>query len=367
MTGTEAYLALLRAALWGSDIPAGEELSPVLDEILELADRQKTRGLIYDQLLRSDCPVPGQTAAGMQQLLYRILTTHQRLDDALVRVVSTLQQADIPCVLLKGQGVARLYPSPMLRECGDIDLYIGAERLEQAVLALTPIADKVDDQLRKKHWEIWIGESEIELHQHMMVPETQRLIHFYQPLETDGLSRNLVPLDFGSISVDTPADTFNAFYLFYHAWHHFVGSGIGFRQLCDWTLLMHMRRDHIDRSQLHAMLEGMRLLGPWQVFGCIAVHDLGLPETDFPFYDGTKLSKSRRILDTILSEGNFGHGIRHRRPRPKGYLASKTYSFGLHVCRFFQILRLAPGEALRCFRIVIIRGIHRVYKDLFHR
>ncbi|MBR5077032.1 MAG: nucleotidyltransferase family protein [Bacteroidales bacterium] len=367
MTGTEAYLALLRAALWGDRLAGIEPASidgQVLTEIMRLAESQTTRGLVYDYLLRGGFPVPAETSAQMQRLLYQILNTHRKLNAAIERVVTALQQEGIPCILLKGQGVASYYPNPPLRECGDIDLYIGPERLEDAVHILTPLADKVDDQLHGKHWQLWIGGAEIELHLYSMVPETRRLTRYFRTIEADGLSSGLVPLNFSDVSVYTPADTFNAFYLFYHAWHHFAGSGIGFRHLCDWTRLLHVRRESIDRTRLLEMLKGMQLLGPWQLFGCIAVRDLGLPEGDFPFYDESSLSKSRRVLNLILSDGNFGRGARHARPRPKAYLAGKLFSLGEHFRRFLQVLSIAPVEA---FRTLFIGGIRRVFQDFFHR
>ena len=367
MTAPEAYLALLRAALWGTDIPAWEDIAPVFDEVLEFCDRQKTRGLVFDLLLRSGYPVPAETAARMQQLLYRILNTHRKLNAAIARVVSVLQEADIPCVLLKGQGVARFYPNPLLRECGDIDLYIGPERLESAVKVLVPFVDKVDDHLSGKHWHLWIGSAEIELHLYTMIPKTRRQTRYFRTIEADGLSHDLVPLNFDGVSVNIPADTFNALYIFYHAWHHFTGKGIGFRHLCDLACLIHAHRDVIDRPHLLSMLKRMHLLEPWRLFGCIAVQDLGLPEEEFPFYDEAGLSKSRRVLGLILADGNFGQASDNRRQGPKGYLTGKLFSLGTHFRCFFQRLFIAPGEAISVFCSRFSGGILRVFKDLFHR
>lgn len=371
MTAERTYLSWLRYALWGGEI-LHDAQDDKLDEsslsaLMELANRQKTRGLVFEALLRSGAALPEETAASMKQLLLRLLATHRMLDTAVAKVMGSLRQAGIPAVLLKGQGVARYYPDPQLRECGDIDIYIGPERLEEAVRVLTPLADKVDDKLLGKHWQLWIGQAEIELHQHTMIPDTRRQTRFYRTMEAEGLRQDLVPLDFDGVRADTPEDTFNAFYLFYHAWHHFVQGGIGFRQLCDWTLLLHTRRDRIDRERLGAMLDGMSLLGPWQLFGCIAVHDLGLPEQEFPFYDPACYGNSRRVLAVILSEGNFGRSRQPRHARPKGYIAGKAHSFGLHIGRFLQMLRIAPGEAWRSFRSIVVHGFSAVFKDLLHK
>ena len=363
MTAEETYLSWLRYALWGGDSPN----TSANNDLFTLANRQKTRGLIYEALLRDPSGLTQETAKRMRQFLLQNLSTHLMLDKALARIMVALHEAGIPAVLLKGQGIARNYPDPKLRECGDIDIYIGPERLEEAVRVLTPLADKVDDELHGKHWQLWIGQAEIELHQHTMLLPTRRQTRFYRTLEAEGLRRGLVPLDFGGVRVDTPEDTFNAFYIFFHAWHHFASGGIGFRQLCDWTLLLHTRRESIDRERLRAMLKGMGLLVPWQLFGCIAVRDLGLSEAEFPFYDGKRLTKSRRVLDMILAEGNFGRGIVSRRPRPEGYLAGKAWSLVRHCRRFFQMLRFSPRQAWLDFRSIFIHGWEVVFKDRFHQ
>ncbi len=54
--------------------------------------------------------------------------------------IATLRLGGIEPLLSKGWAVARLYPAPGLRPCGDIDLYVDPDRLEEAVrvLALNP-------------------------------------------------------------------------------------------------------------------------------------------------------------------------------------------------------------------------------------
>ena len=390
MTPEQTYLAWMRVALWGEmadqvghDGRVGEGHDGFADEgkehdgtgvpkdVLAVANRQKTRGLIFDALLRDAGLQPGlpeETKTRMREFLLQNFNTHRILDASLTRAVEALRSAGIPAVLLKGQGAARSYPNPPLRECGDIDLYIGPERLEDAVRVLTPLAVSVDDQLRGKHWELRLGEAEIELHQHSMLPESRRLARFYRTLEAEGFTRGLVPLDFGGVRVDTPEPTFNAFYLFYHAWHHFLQGGIGFRQLCDWTLHLHAHAGDIDRERLLGMVKGMHLQGPWQQFCCIAVHDLGLPAAECPGYDPAALARSRKVLALILAEGNFGRGVPPRGKRPESYLGGKLYSlFSMHFRRFCRLLPIAPREAAQNFVSLFAGGIRRILEDLFKR
>lgn len=376
MTAGQTYLAWMQVALWGEagtvDLDrSGDEGTGVPKEVLAIADRQKTRGLVFDALLRDAGLKSGMTEeakARMREFLLQNFNTHRILDAALISAVEALHGAGIPAVLLKGQGAARSYPNPLLRECGDIDLYVGPERLEDAVRVLTPLASSVDDQLQGKHWGLQLGGAEIELHQHSMLPETRRLTRFYRALEAEGFTRGLVPLDFGGVRVDTPEPTFNAFYLFYHAWHHFLQGGIGFRQLCDWTLHLHAHAGDIDRERLLRMVKGMRLQGPWQLFCCIAVHDLDLPAAECPGYDPAALARSRKVLELILAEGNFGRGAPLRGKRPESYLGGKLYSlYAMHFRRFCRLLPIAPREAVQNFVSLFAGGIRRILKDLVKR
>ena len=126
MTAEETYLAWMRYALWDGDMP--EAVDPAaIGEMIRVAARQKTRGLIFDALIRGGAPLSEDSVERMRQFLLQNLSTHRMLDDALGRAMTALREAGIPAVLLKGQGAARNYPNPQLRECGDIDIYIGPD------------------------------------------------------------------------------------------------------------------------------------------------------------------------------------------------------------------------------------------------
>ena len=76
----------------------------------------------------------------------------------------------------------------------------------------------------------------VEVHRYANVYSSQKQNSIYRPYEEEGLSKNLIPLEFGGIKIMTPAYEFNAYYLFNHIWVHFLSSGVGLRQLCDLSL-----------------------------------------------------------------------------------------------------------------------------------
>ena len=68
----------------------------------------------------------------LYQTVVRIEQSHAVLNDRLTRLVPMFQAEGINAILLKGQGMARYYPNPLRRQCGDIDLYIGMEDYDKA-------------------------------------------------------------------------------------------------------------------------------------------------------------------------------------------------------------------------------------------
>ena len=131
----ERFLALLRAGLWNkpTDLPSSDK--PIhWANIMSMATRQTVIGLVANaiaQLPEAEKP-DQQRIAQLQALLVRNHQAHQRLNRQLVETVSLLRENCLRSILLKGQGIAQLYSNPFLRQCGDIDLYIGPEDFEKA-------------------------------------------------------------------------------------------------------------------------------------------------------------------------------------------------------------------------------------------
>ncbi len=375
MTPREAYLALIRAALWAPDAPLAEDCrialseEALLQEVLRIADSQRTRGLVYDLLLQN-CPgIPEDLAKQMQQTLFRIVGANGRLDANIGSLTARLQQTGLPFILLKGQANARRYPVPTLRECGDIDLYIGPERFADAILTARTLADNPKQSgLNGKHFCFRYQDAEVEFHKFALVPVRRRMRKPYHLLEASRLTQGTVSVPFGTVQVPIPEPTFNAFYLFAHAWHHFLTGGLGLRQLCDWVLLLSHERTSIDRERLWAILSSLDLLGPWRMLGCIAVHELGLPEGEFPFYDASAFARSRKVLHIILQDGNFGIIREYRNgERPDKLLRGKLFALRHRFLRFTEVFPLAPREALANFVAALRRGTCAFIKRLTNR
>lgn len=371
MTNENAFFDILRSSLWRTAVTIPSDFAG-WRQVLTLAKSQSVSGLVANAILSNPdlaSRIPDEAQKRLKTFLMSNMATHSLLNRTLIRVVTLMKDAGINPVLLKGQGLAQNYPLPELRQCGDIDMYVGVEDYSKACRLIDTIATRAipeDVGESDKHYDAMVGDITVEIHKYSDVNASEYYDAIYQKYSDEGLSAGLRKLDFAGISVDTPEDTFNAFYIFNHLWHHFLTSGVGLRQFIDWMLFMHKHGSAIDLSKLKMILDDMDLMGPWQSFGRILVEELGMPSSEFPFYCARGQRRKRFVLRKVLQEGNFGKERAYYGNREgEGYLAGKVKSLFYQFTRYFQLMLMFPSHAFRQFMHMIHIGFNAVWKDKF--
>ncbi len=353
----ELFVQSLRAGLWG-DTPIADIDETVARDIWTEARKQSCRGVVGQVLLDSGI-LPPKAKKIVSDRIVSIIGHNLALSRVLSISVKALRDKGIEPVLLKGQGAASSYPQPLLRECGDIDLYVGTEHYREAFDVLSGLTGEIDEEgfsTEGKHSHVVIDGMTVETHRfsEVLPPGYDKQ---YQELSDMGMSSGGEVLDIGGTDVRIPEPTFNAFYLFNHLWRHFFTEGVGFRQVCDWTMFLHARKDRIDKDRLGHILKTLDLTAPWKVFGNIAVGVLGLPADEMPFYSQEYLDKSRKIVRMMLKEGNFGH------ERREWYALDRNSVFGLS-----KVMASITGRYLGLYpvfgRVILVEYIDRIRRRL---
>lgn len=365
----DVFLELLRAGMWGlkPQVPQG---FTEWTKVVMSAKSQSVLGVVAQVMLSDEdvsSQLPQDMKARLKKFLMNNLLTHNLLNNTLIKVVSTLREGGVESVLLKGQGLARNYPQPELRQCGDIDLYVGLENGERAHDLLSPIAEKIDGKeylTVGKHYHVTMpGGVEVEVHRYTDNHLTKKLEETYQAASAKGTTEGLVVYDFAGTPVNTPSDEFNAFFVFNHLFHHFLTSGIGLRQFCDWMMFLHARKGKLDLEYLRNLLIDMDMLMPWQAFGCVLVDKLGMPEDEFPFFDRAQEGKTDKILIRVLKEGNFGKERGVYKNRGTNYLLNKTRSFFGHIGKSADLVTIFPKQVWLQYKNTIAVGFNVVWTD----
>ena len=363
-------LALVKASLWQK--PVDELLfskyTTDWSEIGKLALQQTVGILAFEAAftLPSDLRPPKEWIQKAFSFIEANRRTHLLIDGCVAEAVSRFRDKGIPSVLLKGQAYARVYPRPEMRQCGDIDLYVGEIHCLQAYEAVKELGWRREERFfpKAKHYGCWLRGIRIELHRIAGLLPSRSADRRFQQWSQLQLRDSRACLMFGEEKVFVPTPVFDVVFVFMHLYLHFLNGGIGLRHLCDWTMLMHAHAKDIDLFGLERILKEFRLLRAWRMFTPIAVDHLGLPPEECPFYSPKAQGEAERILSFVMKEGNFGKTRLPDSVRPSGYFAGKLYSFKRHSACVRSKFRIDPHTISRTYCSYLIKGFTRVIKDL---
>lgn len=349
MTPSEShYFALLRSALW--DTPVAIEGPVDWDAVMRLAKHHANQALLCGVASKMTADnSPSEADLGKMKVIMRNNLLNQlRLKQILASAVSLLRQHGIEPVLLKGFGLAMLYPNPNLRQFGDIDLFVGLDNFHEACNLLRTLpggynwGEEVDSG---HHYNIEFGNYPMEIHRVSADVNDPKVAKVYAAIERDGLFGDTQCVDYEGLAITLPSKEFMVFFTFYHAWHHFLTTGIGWRQISDMAMTLHAYHGQLDLGKLRQWLTSMHLMKPWQTFGCLMVEQLGLPESEMPFYDASCHRTAQRLYRNVMEMGNFSRNSKFKLHRPKRKMLRKIHSFLGVFVDFFYRFRIFPSEA----------------------
>lgn len=349
-TVEQQYFVLLRAALWDTPVSIDGEID--WDAVMQVAGFHSNNVLIADVASRmpdGNKPLPA-ILTKMQSAMRNNLLHQMQLRQILLQAVKLLREHGIEPVVLKGFGLALLYPNPSLRQIGDIDLFVGIADFHEACVLLRSLpgcynwGEEID---AGRHYNIEFGRIPLEVHRVSAEVENVQLQPLYVAMEQEGLLDHPQRVNYEGFEISIPSKEFAVFFTFFHAWHHYLKSGVGWRQLTDVAMTLHAYYGQLDIDKLHRWLTSMYVMKPWQTFGYLLVDCLGLPQEELPFFDVSCKSRAQRLYRQIMKDGNFKRTNTFKRKKPKSRLWHKVHAFiGIFV-DFFHCVGVFPLEAFR--------------------
>lgn len=374
MTDTveQAFWELLKAGLWGRQPVLAAKLSDEeWAEVMKHAKRQSLQGILFDGMLRLPEDWQPQEEIRMKWFcrVNKIEQSNRKLNHVLVEFIDKLQEQGIPSLLLKGQSYATLYPQPLHRQCGDIDLYIGPNHYKSAcqwAKEWNLIGSKDEEGFR--HQQITVDGINIDLHRVAIEfpnPLKHKRFREWSDRMLESSTSTFVPTT-ESQPIHIPELEYNMIFVFYHLLSHYFVSGIGLRQFCDWARMLHVSKSEIDYNRLEKDINDYGLMNAWQVFGYILVHQLGLPLEEFPFYKDTR-KKSANLLEDILEQGNFGHYAEKQRPNASNYVLRRGKRFVFRTKRYIQTMRLFPSLGFGAYLLYLYERGGHFFTDIFKK
>ena len=354
------FLELLRAGLWGvaADPDNFKPDSTDWRAVLRIAKEQTMMVVVTDgiETLPKEMWPPKEVMMRLAMMRVKTSQAHQLLNSTIAQIVSALEAEGVHSVLLKGQGIAQNYRRPESRTCGDIDLYTGLGGYQRAYEIIESLHEGRPHKEAAEcthHLHTDLNGVEVEIHRQASFIHGKRMDANFQKWTRESMdeefgSGRLESWDNGGTAVGLAPATYNAFFILHHAVRHMTTEGVGFRQICDWVMLLHKCHAQVDAEVLGRKLKELRMTRIWQEFGRLAVNFLGLPVEELPLApkDIAPTRRTHKLLQHIFISGNFGRFDANGRDHSEvPYLVRKWRSFTFQSKRLAKLFRLFPGYA----------------------
>lgn len=284
-------------------------------QLLALADRHEVLALL-ENVLEVD------KISEEQRMLIELKTARTvhkaiQLQALNARLTGLLEKEGIIAVTLKGCAVARFYPVPEFRKTTDIDLFVADEAdVERAVQILCENGFKIPEEWHANHHFVLISERNEEVELHTTWTESFKEKHLNQYLERlqKESSQHCQSVDCQGVKVYAYETAWQGFYLLLHMLLHFVGSGFGLRNLCDWVVLWENCNDAKARKDFWEMVCESGTAEFAKAMTDICVRYLGLSQEKGPVPNENPAEQevSDALLRDILDAGEFGYSESER-------------------------------------------------------
>ena len=354
MTIDQQFFELLRVAIGTQEklsrIPTDSEWALIYD----MAKKQSLVGVCFAgvQKLKSSNPSNTSNISELQYLTWMgmaamIQQRNQILNEQCNELRKLLDNDGFASVMLKGQGVAKLYGSlAELRQSGDIDVWMCPK--DGCKLSHTERATKVINYLKSKaecghttyhntSWNVMDG-TEVEAH---YTPSW-----LYSPVKNRKLQKWFESVAETEMKGEFSSVEFNMVYVLQHIYRHLFGEGIGLRQVLDYYFVLKSRSNNHDNDDdndnLLNTLESFGLMKFAGALMYILESHLGLEEKYL--LCPADPEEGAFLLSEIMQAGNFGHYDERISREQKGLLGG----FWMHVKRNMHFVTHYPSEVLWC-------------------
>lgn len=267
-------------------------------------------------------------------------------------------QHGIAMVVLKGIGLSRLYPVPVHREGGDVDIYtFSADRNRMTDHEANCLANElmekqgndVDYSYARVHTSFFYNGVRFENHRRFLSADAFTAADKVDAWLKEHIAPQPVSLHDGLFGINVPSASFDNVFIPLHAAHHY-GKGLSLRHLCDWVILAlngkDPAHDEPDNECLHRVAGALSLL---------CNRHLG---TQIPA-DGADGKLASEVMEEIIASP-FGRRNKHGNPI-KACIYKTRHKLHLLWLKH-RLLGISPHKSALRLLLSVLSHPTRLYK-----
>ena len=339
---TDIFFCLIRCGIGkGSSLPQNPTPQQ-WQELFEMAKRQTLAGIAFAgvEALPAEQRPPKEIILHWYTLCENIKRKNAELDRKCAIVSQKFKSEGFDNCILKGQGIAQLYPNPALRTPGDIDIWLGGGERKAIEYVRKHIPDSHPTY---HHVDFPIAPGlDIEVHYRpswMCNPFTNKKIQQFYAGCADKQFANVVKTAGGNFAAPTPL--FNRIYILHHIFRHLFFEGIGMRQILDYYFVMQQPMSDEEKREYKALLKRLGLYKFATAVCYVMQRTFAIDNGQCVVEPNAK--EGEFLLNEILEAGNFGKYDTRYNATSRGMNVAHISNL---VKRTLTILAHYPGEML---------------------
>lgn len=332
---SDLFFKILRAALGLPFVVAEkDEFSDISPEtwkaFFAFAQKQSLLGVAFAGIDRLGLKPPRPLYLAWSLRVEAIRGLNVQMNEAAAKLTALFAAQNRETAILKGQANARLYPDPSLRQPGDIDIWVNGGR-KSVLQLLDSMGFPKDPDVSEIHAHVPKEMFGVPVEVHYITggglrnPFANRQLRAF--LDAQIQKSTMVPEGFWA-----PPLVFAMCMQLAHIYRHFLGLGIGLRQLMDYCVLLQNATEQ-DRKIVSEQIKSFGLLHIASAVMWILRECFGLPEEKMICKPNA--FRGKMLYDEIMEGGNFGNYAK----RKKGSV------FMWWLKNRFRVARLLPFDA----------------------
>lgn len=355
----EGFFGLLRFSVGESDDFSIALTSDEWIGVFKKAQQQALLGLLFFGVAKhGHLQIPRELVLKWYEVSEQVRRMNIRCNRAAVEVQRLFAEQGIDCCILKGQGNTLNYPSPYIRMCGDVDVWVdgGVRNVLAWVRQRVPEARCDCHHVEFKE----VGGVEVEVHflpvfTNNMIRSRRMERWFYRMAKEQYEHVVTLPEGVGTISVPTHA--FNRIFQMAHISHHLFYEGIGLRQIVDYYFVLKQGFSEEERMRDEALLKEF---GLYELAGAVMyVLQTVLQMKECEMIVAPDVRRGRFVLQELMLSGNFGW-YDERGGQGRSWMSRNMK----RLMRDVRMLRYFPSE---CLWEPVFRVYHFIWRRWHNR
>lgn len=344
------FLRLLRCATFGN-IETIEPMTPwKWQRLYNMSLLHGVTGLVYDGIQRCSGDFFLQIPQSQMDMWHRTTTeienANKAVDIQASAIFSEMNHNKLRAILIKGQGLATLYPNPLHRKSGDIDIFFPYQsHYEKANLWAREKGEEIDDSENSK---LGYTISNIRVENHERLASLTNVIannRLQSIIEAEIKCCDSSYAIINGYRIEVPPPTLNLLIILVRITRYILNDGISLKQLVDLGMFMRKEGDKVDFVKLQGWIEKLKMKTIVQLIAAVEIELFGFEAEELPFLsEKINVDISTIVKDIFRMKGNHSEDWYFTQGKNIFVRTSNSTAMMWHIRRTGRYFRYYPSE-----------------------